>query len=252
MVRFAILSMAFLMAGCATTHYVEMSNITAQDVALNIGDQSKSFSIFSSSGYGDFETPQGEYSARFDISIHKPSTTCIRLYGPFGIKVAQAKLSSDTLLVYNSLNNEVFVGKPTEANLRHFLVIAADGASVSDLLLGLMVPLAHLDSASVSSGFEGDHLSFVYSSRDTTEKFTVDEEYMRTVRYEKIIDGGTAIRITYSDFTSVNKVYFPRTIFFEDLKRSISARLFYQDIALNEKDEVQIVVPADAREILLN
>jgi hypothetical protein len=233
-------------------HYVQMTNVTAQDVARNIDNQSQSFRIFTSSGYGDFETPQGEYNARFDISIRKPSTTCIRLYGPFGIKVAQAKLSSDTLLVYNSLNNEVFVGKPTEANLRHFLVVAADGASLSDLLLGLMVPLARLDSCRASSGFEGEHLNFIYSSQDTIEKFTVDEEYMRTIRYEKIVDGGTVVRVTYSDFTSVNNIYFPKVIFFEDLKRSISAKLFYQDIALNEKDEVQITVPADAREILLN
>ncbi len=233
-------------------NYVAMTNITAQDVARNISDQSHAFNIFTSTGYGSFETPQGEYSARFDISIRKPSTTNIRLYGPFGIKVAQAKLSSDTLVVYNSINNEVFVGKPTESNLRHFLVIAGDGASFSDLLLGLMAPIAHLDSSIASSRIEGENVSFIYSSQDTVEKYTVDGEYMRTVAYEKKVAGVTAIRITYSDFTSVDDIYFPKTIFFEDLKHNISAKLFYQDIALNDKDEVQITVPADAKEIFLN
>jgi hypothetical protein len=252
MIRFTGLLLALFVAGCATTHYVAMSSITAEDVARNVGDQSRSVQVFTSSGYGDFESPQGEYSARFDISIHKPSTTSVRIYGPFGMKVAQAKLSSDTLLVYNSLNNEVFVGKPTEANLRHFLVVAGDGASLSDLLLGLMAPLTHLGGAQASSRFEGGHVSFVYSSRDTVEQFTVNEEYMRTIKYEKVIDGETTIRISYSDFTSVNNIYFPRAVSFEDFKHNISAKLYYQDIALNEKDEVQITVPADAREIFLN
>ncbi len=233
-------------------HYVTMTNVTAQDVAHSIDDQSQSFKMFSSSGYGDFETPQGDYSARFDISVRKPSTTSIRLYGPFGIKVAQAKLSSDTLLIYNSLNNEVFVGKPTEANLRHFLIVAADGASVSDLLLGLMVPLTHLDSSRASSRVDGGNVNFIYSNEDTVEKFTVDEEYMRTISYERIVGGGTIVRITYSDFTSVDNIYFPKTVFFEDLKNNVSAKLVYQDIALNEKDEVQITIPADAKEIFLN
>lgn len=252
MIRFAGLSMAFLFAACSTMHYVAMTNVTAEDVARSIGEQSESLHLFTSNGYGDFNTPQGEYSARFDISVRRPFTTNIRLYGPFGIKVAQARLSSDTMLVYNSLNNEVFVGKPTEENLRRFLVVAADGASLSDILLGLMAPLTHLDSSQASSRFEGGHLNFVYANRDTVENYTVDEEHMRTIGYEEMVNGGTILRITYSDFTNVNNIYFPKTIFFEDLKHSISAKLFYQDIALNEKDEVQITVPADAKEIFLN
>lgn len=252
MIRYAGPLMALLLAGCATVHYVAMTNITPQDVARSVSDQSHSFNVFTSSGYGDFVSPQGEYNARFDISIRKPSTTNVRLYGPFGIKVAQAKLSSDTLVVYNSLNNEVFVGKPTESNLRQFLIIAADGASVSDLLLGFMVPVAHLDSSNVSSQFGGGYVQFNYSRHDTVEIFTVNEEYMRITKYEEIIDEKPVVRVSYSDFTIVNNVLFPKTVFFEDLEHDISAKLVYQDIALNSKDEVQITVPADAREIFLN
>jgi outer membrane biogenesis lipoprotein LolB len=244
--------MVFLLAGCATVHYVSMTSFTAQDIARSIDDQSHSFKLFASSGYGDFETPRGEYSARFDISIRRPSTTSIRLYGPFGIKMAQAELSPDTLVVYNSLNNEVFLGKPTEVNLKHFLMVAADGASLSDLLLGFMVPLTHLDSAQLASRVDGRHVSFVYSSQDTVEKFTMDEEYWRTVGYERLVDGRPILEIDYSDFTSVDNIFFPRTIFFQDLEHNVSAKLFYQDIVLNEKEEVQITVPADAKEIFLN
>lgn len=252
MTRFVIPIMAFLVAGCATMHYVSMTSYTAQDFARSIDDQSQSFKLFASSGYGDFETPRGEYSARFDVSVRRPSTTNIRLYGPFGIKMAQAELSADTLVVYNSLNNEVFLGKPTEANLKQFLMVAADGASLSDLLLGFMVPLTHLDSAQMASRVDGRHVSYVYSSKDTVEEFTVDEEYLRTIGYKRLVNGKPILEIDYSDFTSVDNIFFPRTIFFEDLKHNVSAKLFYQDIVLNEKEEVQITVPADAKEILLN
>ncbi len=229
-----------------------MNDVSPQDVARAISTQTQSLKLFTSSGYGDFETPEGEYSAHFDMSIRKPSTTSIRLYGPFGIKVAQARLSSDTLLVYNSLNNEVFVGKPTESNLRHFLVIAADGASLSDILLGMMAPLSHLDSSRVSSKIDGGFVTYTYTSADTIEKFTVDGEFMRITGFERSIAGETIIRITYSDFTSVDKIFFPKSVFFEDLKRNISAKLVYQEIALNEKTEIQITVPPDAREIDIN
>ena len=143
-------------AGCATVSssdtytYIDLSQVTPQTVTNNVESQSRLFENFSSSGYGDFETPQGNYSARFDISISRPSWTYIRIYGPFGMKVAQIKLSSDSLIVYNSFQNELFIGKPTAENLRRFLMVAPDCPSlpdangpfarVTDMLLGLMSP----------------------------------------------------------------------------------------------------------------
>lgn len=240
-----------MFAGCATTH-LDLSGITAEQVASNIENQSRSFQCFSSSGYGNFETPEGDYGAKFEISIRKPSTTIVRVYGPFGIKVAQVELSADTLIVYNSMRNEVYVGKPTEINLRHFLMVAGDGSSLNTLLLGLMMPLAHLKNPRTASHVDGKSVNFTYVTGDTIEKYTVDGEYMRTTGYEQSIDGEAVVRIKYSDFTSVGNVYFPRTVSFEDFRHGVSARLFYQDIALDEKDEVQITVPADAKKVFLN
>ncbi len=252
MIRFTILSaLAVVLAGCATT-YVDFSEMSAQQVANNIEKQSRSFMYFSSSGYGNFETPEGAYSARFDLSIQKPSSARVSLFGPLGIKVAQVKLTPDTLLVYNSMRNEVFIGKPTEANLRHLLMIASNGTSFTDLLLGLMTPLAHLDNPQSSSHFDGKTVSFTYVSEDTVEKYTVDGKYMRTRNYKRLVNGETVMKIQYSNFMKIGDVYFPRSVSFEDLKRGVSAKLFYQDIALNEKDKVEFTVPSDAKKVILN
>ena len=246
---FSLVALSF--AGCATTH-LDLTGLTAQQVVSTIENQSHLFQRFSSSGYGDFETPRGEYSARFEISIQKPSTTNVRVYGPLGIKVAQVELSADTLLVYNSMRNEVYVGKPTEANLRQYLMIAADGSSLNTILLGLMMPVAHLQDPQAVSHVDGNSINFSYVTGDTVEKYTVDGEYMRTTGYEQSIDGKSEIEIKYSDFTRVGNVYFPRTVSLRDLKRGVSVKLFYQDIALDEKDEIEFIVPADAKKVFLN
>ncbi|MGO9481176.1 MAG: DUF4292 domain-containing protein [Candidatus Kryptoniota bacterium] len=245
--------MALLIAGCATTYtYVNLSGVTPQSVASNVESQSRLFEYFSSSGYGDFETPRGDYSARFDISIHRPSPMYVRIYGPFGMKVAQMKLSTDTIIVYNSLLNELYVGKPTAENLRRFLMIAPDGSSVTNILLGLMSPPAIHDSSRISSNVDGRTISFTYDAGDTVERYSIDGRYMRTTDYEESIDGETVMRIRYSNFTSVGNVYFPKSVSFEDIRRNISAKLFYQDIALNGNDDLEFTAPADAKEIFLN
>ncbi len=241
-----------LIAGCAATSSVDLTGVTAQRIADEVASQAGEIHYFSTSGYGSFETKQGAYTARFEMSIHRPSSATVSLYGPFGIKMAQVRLTDDTLLVYNSIRNVVFMGKPTASNLRNFLMIASDGSSFTDLLLDLMPPVPHITDARESRQVDGDAVSFTFVSGDTVEKYTVDGEYLRTSDYEKTIDGETVLRIQYSDFKNVGRITYPRSITFEDLRHGVSAKLYYQDTALNQKESVEFSVPSDAKEIFLN
>ncbi len=250
--RLLILFLAAAFVGCAAMSNVDLTAITAGSVAREIESQSRSIHYFTTSGYGSFETKAGAYTARFDMSIHRPSTANVSLYGPFGIKVAQVRLTDDTLLVYNSMRNEVFMGKPTSANLRNFLMIASDGSSFTDLLLDLMSPVGHMMNAEKSRQLDGNNVCFIYASEDTVEKYTVDGEFMRTREYEKTVDGETVLKIQYSDFENVGKISFPKKVSFEDLEHGVSAKLYYQDAALNQKGSVEFSVPSDAKEIFLN
>ena len=254
MIRFSIFvlfSVSFV--GCAaTSYYVDLSGVTAQNVADRIQTQSDGIRYFSTSGYGSFETKQGAYSASFDMSIHRPSTANVSLYGPFGIKVAQVWLTDDTLLVYNSLHNVLFMGKPTSANLRNFLMIASDGSSFTNILLDLMPPISNMYDAQLYRHTDGRTVSFTYTSHDTVEKYTVDGEFMRTREYVKSVGGETVLKIQYSDFKNLGSAYFPRSVSFEDLKHGVSAKLYYRDVSLNQKENVEFSVPSDAKEVILN
>jgi outer membrane lipoprotein-sorting protein len=242
-----------LFVGCAaTSYYVDLSGVTAQKVADEIQTQSNAIQYFNTSGYGSFETKQGAYSASFDMAIHRPSSAMVSLYGPFGIKVAQVRLTEDTLLVYNSLHNVLFMGKPTSANLRNFLMIASDGSSFTNLLLDLMPPVSNMYEPQLYRHADGSTVSFTYVSQDTVEKYTVDGEYMRTKEYVKTIGGETIMKIQYSDFENLGSGYFPRSVSFEDLKHGVSAKLYYRDASLNKKKSVEFNVPSDAKEVILN
>lgn len=250
---FLLFLFAGLFTGCAaTSYYVDLSGMTAQRVADEIEAQSNSIHYFSTTGYGSFETKQGAYSASFDMSIDRPSSATVNLYGPFGIKVAQVRLTDDTLLVYNSMRNELFVGKPTAANIRNLLMIASNGTSFTDLLLDLMSPVGHTDGSEAVRNLDGDLLTFTYVDQDTVEKYTVDGEFMRTKEYEKTVNGATVLKIQYSGFKRIGAVCYPRSVSFEDLQHGVSAKLYYQDASLNQKENVEFSVPSDAKEVILN
>ncbi len=250
---FLVLFFAGLFTGCAaTSYYVDLTGVTAQSIAEKIKTQSNSIRYFSTSGYGSFETNQGSYTVSFDMSIDRPSTATVSLYGPFGIKVAQVHLTEDTLLVYNSIRNELFVGKPTSANIRRLLMIASNGVSLTDLLLDLMPPTGNLDSAGHTRLLDGSSVSFIYTDQDTVERYTVDGRFMRTKEYTKSVNGETVMKIQYSEFENIGRICVPRQVSFEDLKHGVSAKLYYQDTSLNHKKDVEFSVPPDAKEVILN
>jgi outer membrane lipoprotein-sorting protein len=251
--RVCTLVFGMLIVGCAAGYnYTDISVVTPKLIFNNIESQSSMIKYFSSSGYGNFETPEGDYSARFDISIRRPSTVYVRIYGPFGMKLAQVKFTSDTLIVYNSFRNELYVGKPTEENLSRFLMIAPEGSSITNLLLGLLAPPVSDSNSYVLSKTDGRKINFTYDRGDTVQLYGIDGKYLRISKYEESIDGETILRIQYSDFTSVGNVYFPKSVLFEDLRRNVSARLFYQDIELTENDGLEFTVPSDAKKFFLN
>lgn len=250
---FLILLFAGLFAGCsATSYYVDLSGVTAHGVAQQIRDQSNSIHYFSTSGYGSFETKQGAYTASFDMSINRPSSATVNLYGPFGIKVAQVRLTADSLLVYNSIRNELFVGKPTSSNIRRLLMIASNGVSFTDLLLDLMPPTGNLNGPRSTRQLDGNSVSFTYTDQDTVEQYTVDGRFMRTKEYTKTVNGETVLKIQYSGFETIGSICVPRRVSFEDLKHGVSAKLYYQDASLNQRKNVEFSVPSDAKEVILN
>ncbi|MCL4538099.1 MAG: DUF4292 domain-containing protein [Bacteroidetes bacterium] len=248
-----LLFFAGLFAGCAaTSYYVDLSGVTAESVTEEIKSQSNSIHFFSTSGYGSFETKDGAYTASFDMSIDRPSSAIVNLYGPFGIKVAQVRLTEDTLLVYNTMRNELFMGKPTSTNLRRLLMIASNGTSFTDLLLDLMPPVGNLDSARFTRQLDGDAVNFTYANEDTVEQYTVDGKFMRTREYKKSVNGQTVMKIQYSGFEQIGRVCVPRRVSFEDMQHGVSARLYYQDTSLNQRKNVEFSVPSDAKEVILN
>ncbi|MGC8654053.1 MAG: DUF4292 domain-containing protein, partial [Candidatus Kryptoniota bacterium] len=206
---------------------------------------------FSSSGYGSFETKEGGYNISFDLSYDMPSSAQIIIYGPFGMRVAEAILTGDTIIVYNRLKNEVFLAKPTAGNVRNLLMISSGEIPLGEVLIGFL-PFEPHSSGNMISSQDGKLYHFTYISDDTVRKYTFDAEYMRIVSYEEIVTGNELLKIEYRDFSKVGGIYFPHSIAFNDLQRGVYARLFYKTITLNHPGSMTIDLPPDAKKIVLN
>jgi len=244
------LMLMLAVAGCASTNYLS-SEITPLKIQQAIVSDSKKFHSFSSSGYGSFETKEGGYSISFDLSYNMPSSARIVIYGPFGVRVAEAMLTSDTIIVFNRMKNEVFLGKPTASNVRTLLMLSTGEIPLGEVLLGLL-PFEPHSSKNLISRHDGKLYYFTYVSDDSVEKYTIDAEYMRIVSYEEMVACDPVLKIDYGDFSKVGGIYFPHAISFNDLHREIYAKLFYKTITLNHLDGMTIDLPPDAKKIVLN
>lgn len=237
-------------AGCSSTSFLA-NEVTPVKVGEAIASDSKKFQSFSSSGYGSFESKEGGYTLSFDLSCNMPSSAQIIIYGPFGVRVAEAVLTSDTIIVYNRMKNEAFLAKPTQDNVRNLLMISSGEIPLGEVLIGL-IPFKLNSSKNVTSKRDGKLYTFTYVTGDTVEKYTVDAEFMRIIGYEELINGDAVLKIEYSNFSKVGGIYFPHSISFTDWHRGVYAKLFYKTITLNHSHTMTIDLPPDAKKIVLN
>ena len=70
------------------------------------------------SGTVTFESPEIAGTAAFELSLKKPDSLLVTFEGPFGIDIGTLFVSPGKYLMYNSMENTVVTGAPTDAAIR--------------------------------------------------------------------------------------------------------------------------------------
>ena len=77
----------------------------------------------SMAGYGTvtFESPEMAGTASFQLALRKPDSLLVTFEGPFGIDIGTLFVSAGKYLMYNSLENTVVTGVPSNAAIRSII-----------------------------------------------------------------------------------------------------------------------------------
>lgn len=232
---FVILLSSMLLACSRTTSelVLDTRQVPAAELVRRVTGNAAGIRTLSGSGSVDFESPDVGGSVFFTLTLRKPDSLLIRLEGPFGIDVGFLFLSHARYVLYNSMENRVTTGVPSQAGIRWGIPLDLTVDQILDAFTGTFPIPDH--EAPARYTVENGNFVLTYGGAAREESFWVDPETLLIARYEKN-EGRARIQAETGLPEEQGPCRMPRqiTVEFPDSQRKLS--IYYSSLTLNPED----------------
>lgn len=183
-------------------------------------------------GTVSFESPEIGGTAGFTLALKKPDSLLVRFEGPFGIDVGTLFLSRERYVMYNSMDNRVVTGVPTERAMRSVIPFELTHEQILSSFAGALAipvgadPLTYLI----------DDKKFLLSYACGTEicSYWIDPRYLLVMKYERRDrQQRLLMTITVSHPTEQDNIILPRRIVVKFPEEGRQLSIYYSSFQLN-------------------
>lgn len=178
--------MGCLLVGCSPTTselVLDTQRVPAAELVRRVAGNAAGIQTLTGSGSVDFESPDLGGSVFFTLALRKPDSLLLRLEGPFGIDVGFLFLSRGRYVLYNSVENRVMTGVPSDAGIRWGVPLNL----TVDQILNAFTGTFALPEQRVPTRYAVDDDAFVltYAGPAGEESFRVDPATTLVTQYRK-------------------------------------------------------------------
>jgi hypothetical protein len=186
-IRAAIPSvMSCLLLACSPTTselVLDTQQVPAAELVRRVTGNAAGIHTLTGSGSVDFESPDMGGSVFFTLALRKPDSLLLRLEGPFGIDVGFLFLSRGRYVLYNSVENRVMTGVPSDAGIRWGVPLNMTVDQILNAFTGTFALPEH--RAPTRYAVEDDAFVLTYADPAGEELFRVDPATTLVTQYRK-------------------------------------------------------------------
>ncbi len=205
---------------------------------------------FEGNGTVGVSTPELNTSISFNVKLIRPDSVFVDFYGPFGIDLAQAVISSNYFTFYDMMNNVVYKGRSDNDVLKRIFKVDLTFNELMDILVGsvnLTVKLTR-EPDNYEVVYDRYILSYNENNSGRKSKYFVDVRELAITKYQILNSSDNILAEgTYSKFRVIENISIPYSIKVERKAAKQELNIEYKNIVVN-KDNVQIKleIPDDA------
>ncbi|MGE5399931.1 MAG: DUF4292 domain-containing protein [Ignavibacteriales bacterium] len=205
---------------------------------------------FEGTGSIDINTSEINTSASFKVTLMKPDSVYLEVYGPFGIELAQALVTSNYFTFYDAMHNTVYKGHNDNNILKKIFKVDLSFNDLMDSFVGAvnLTPKLSQEPTNYEIVYDKYVLTYSDSLSPVKTKYTVDIRDLVITNYqvykapEKIILEGN-----YSKFKVVNGIPVPFVTEINNKNENQSLKIEYRKVDINKKNtKITMSVPEDA------
>lgn len=241
-----------ILSACAPTKTIEKEKLISPDrLVIKLEANRRKIKSFAGSGVINVQNKELNAKSNFEVNLKKPDSLRVDFFGPFGIELAQAVISSNGFLFYDVINNKIYKGNLKDDVLQKILKVNLSLSDVIDALTGSVNLTDKLRKEPDKFEYENKFYKLTYvDSINSLEKIylvkaddlSISESIIQNLKGEKLLEG------KFSNFKMFDNVPVPYEIRINDFRNNQQLKIEYRNINVNkELPNLYIEIPDDAK-----
>jgi outer membrane lipoprotein-sorting protein len=244
--------LAFVMTACVPSKPVkeEEKTLPAERLIKKIEANRRKVKTFEGSGVLNIQTSEISAKANFEVTLKKPDSVKISVYGPFGIELVHAVVSQNNFTFYDVVRNNVYKGSVKQDILKKIFKVDLTFDDLMDAFAGAVNLTDKLRQS--PDGYEINPDDYVLSYKDEEAGkesiYIINAEDLAITNYKLIrLPEEILFEGTYSDFKDFESVFVPYKTVVENKENDQRVDIEYRSIKINkEVGDLSIEYPSDA------
>lgn len=206
---------------------------------------------FQGTGTLNIKTPKTKAKAHFEVFLKKPDSLKFSIYGPFGIDLAQAVVSSNEFVFYDAIRNIIYKGRTDKNLLQKIFHIDLSFSEIIDAFAGAINLTDKLRLQPDNYNLKDNKyiLSYIDSSSAKKSIFEIITNNLAIKKYKLFSPKGKLLfESKYSEFKIFNHVAIPFSTIVENKNQKRKVHITYYNINVNKEiSNLTIEIPTDAK-----
>ena len=194
-------------------------------------------------------------SASFKVVLVKPDSVYINIFGPFGIDLAEALVTSSNFIFYDEIHNVVYKGMNDNNILKKIFKIDITFSEVMDMFVGAvnLTPKLSKEPNNYEIAYDKYILTYLESESERKSKYFIDIRELSITNYQ-LLDQSDKILAEgdYSKFKFIEELPVPYIIRLVRNNENEKVNIEYKKIEINKNNvKIHLNIPDDAEIIQL-
>ena len=217
---------------------VEERELPADRLIKKLEANRRKIKTFEGSGIMNVESPQLSAKANFEVTLIKPDTIKLSVFGPFGIDLAHALVTKNDFKFYDVIRNDLYTGNVRMEILKNIFKVDLTFDDLLDAFSGSVNLTSNLRRTPDDFSANEDSYTLNYidnrSNKSSVYEISVDE--FAITNYRLIKDSSDVIfEGNYSDFRKFENVPVPFFSKVEYKEKNQSVTIEYRNIKVNKE-----------------
>jgi len=248
-----ILTVVLSVTGCRTMKPLKVKTSVAplpvSRILRRVEAERRKIRTFKAKGVIHFSSRRFDGKGTLEILIKKPDSLKISIFGPFGIELGEALITSEKFFFYDAFKNKLFRGSNSNKIIKKIFKINFSFRRLLDALTGYANLTNNIYSTPVNIERNEDWFSvkFLDTLKNTSENFTIGLTNYKILMYSLLkAPDNLIVQNTFKNFQKINNINVPLNIEITSFNNKVNLK--YRKVTINEQiKSLKLDVPDDAK-----